>query len=94
MISAKHVGIKIDVTGPHDGAELRVYSHGLEDIVVVTDRREYAAGLQQPGQIDLVHRAIAEGQPKPALRARLDLDDRCTGSVHGSGAIGAGCSGT
>jgi hypothetical protein len=41
-----------------------------------------------------VHGTISEGQPQPMLRERLDLDDGGTRCVHGSGAIGAGGSGT
>ncbi len=94
MVSAKHVGIKIYVTGPLDRAELTVHGDGLEDLAVITNRSEHAADLQKPGQIYFVHRAVGERQSNPALSERLNPGDGRTRWVHDSGAIGAGCSGT
>ncbi len=55
MVAAKHVGIKIDLTGPNDGAELELAVDGdsLEDAALVADRAEHAAGLQQIREVDL-----------------------------------------
>jgi hypothetical protein len=89
LVAAKQVGIKIDVTGPDDGAELAVDGDGLEHVAIVAHRGERAASLQQSGEIDFVYSPVAEGQPKPALRERLNVGDRCAGRGHGSGAIGA-----
>lgn len=94
LVAAKHVGIKIDITGPDDGAELAADGDSLEDVAIVADRAEHAADLQQIREVDLVHGAVAEGQPKPMAGEGFNLSDRCTRRVHGSGAIGAGCSGT
>ncbi len=82
MVSTNHVGIKIYVIGPLDRAELTVHGDGLEDHAVITDRSEHAAGLKQPGQIDLVHRAVGERQPNPALSERLNVGDGGTRWIH------------
>jgi hypothetical protein len=50
----------------------------LEKIAVVADRREYAASLQQPPEIDLVYRTVTKGQAKPVPRERLNVGDGCT----------------
>jgi len=68
LVAAEHVGIEIDLPWPEDGAKLAVNGDGLEDVRVVANRGKYAAGLQQPSEIDLMDRAVAEGEPKPMLR--------------------------
>jgi hypothetical protein len=78
LIAAEHVGIKVDVPGPDNGSELAVDADGLKDVAVVVDRGEYAAGLQQPTEIDLVYRAVSKGQAKPVPRERLNVGDGCT----------------
>jgi hypothetical protein len=68
LVAAEHIGIEIDLPWPYDGAKLAVNGNGLEDIRIVANRGKYAAGLQQPSEIDLMDGTVAEGQPKPMLR--------------------------
>jgi len=93
LVAAKHVGVQVDTAGPDDRAELDVHGDSIEDLSVITDRRENAADLEQTRQIDIVDRTVSESQPQPSLGKRLDLRDVSAGFVHGSGAIGAGDSG-
>ncbi len=69
-------------TGPLDRAVLTVHGHGLEDLAVITNGSEHAADFQKPGQIDLVHRAVGERQPNPALSERLSVGGGGTRWIH------------
>ena len=83
-------GVEIDLARPHDRAELAVDLDGAEGLVVVSNRGEDAACLKHRGEIELVHRAVREGEAQPTPVQGLDTGDCGPRRGHGSGAMGSG----
>jgi hypothetical protein len=78
LVAAQHVGVKVDVTGPHDRAEVRVHYDGLKDRAVIANRGKHAAGLKNAGKVDLVDGAVGERQAYPAVRpTRTAITAQC-----------------
>jgi hypothetical protein len=71
LVSSKHIRVEVEPAGPLERAELTIHRDGPEELGVVADLREDAAGLQEVGQIDLVDCAVAEREPHPSAVERL-----------------------
>lgn len=87
MTAVEHVGIEVDLARPLDRMRLRVDADLLEEVATVADRSEHPAGFEESPNVDVLYRAIGEGQSQPMTVKGLhspDLDQVPCGSTDGA----------